>query len=66
MLQEYKSITEIINFPNPYSNKCTPYQKFDFKNSYFKTFRNELHHILTAKVVVLGDISVGKSSLINR
>lgn len=66
MLQEFRNITEISSFPNPYNNKCTPYQKFNFNDLCYQKFLNELHQIFTAKIVVLGDVSVGKSSLVNR
>lgn len=66
MLQEFNDVTKISTFPKPYHSKYTPYHT-DFNDFTSKSsMKDGMNHVIVAKVIVLGDISVGKSSLVNR
>lgn len=66
MLQEFKDVIKITNLPKPYHSKFTPYHK-DINDFNCKScMKDVINHVNIAKVIVLGDVSVGKSSLVNR
>lgn len=61
----------VINkFQSPFNINYTPYKNFDFKNDTIKLCK-DCHGVSgvsysTSKVIILGDASVGKTSIINR
>lgn len=59
---------QISDFPQPYKTYATPYPQNDFQNDVknwclFRPFENGL---MINKAVFLGDLGVGKTSLIRR
>ncbi|XP_044732523.1 ras-related protein Rab-34 [Chrysoperla carnea] len=74
MLLEAASKDRTIHeFPKPYSLDCTPYKDCDFSDLVKNACLNGLNlhtPIITGlkicKVIVLGDVAVGKTSLVNR
>lgn len=66
MLHEFKDVIKISNFPKPYHSKYTPYRQDFMEFNYKTSISEESRNVNIAKVIVLGDIFVGKSSLVNR
>lgn len=58
---------KIKTFPGPYKLECTPYQKLNFSEvTYRKCLEEEINWLKLSKVIVVGDVSVGKTSIVNR
>ncbi|XP_075217969.1 ras-related protein Rab-34-like [Lycorma delicatula] len=59
---------QIFNFPVPFKRDATPYQTYDF-NKIVKescSSHSTISGLKISKVIFMGDVSVGKTSLINR
>lgn len=70
MLTEIADNRKIITFPMPFKVSCTPYEKYDFDEK-IKLLAREEKTTLSAslnicKMIVLGDVAVGKTCIINR
>lgn len=62
---------QIQNFTRPYDICCTPYYKVEFSKitrevCADETQKNSFSNLKICKIIVLGDLSVGKSSIVNR
>lgn len=66
MLREFSDILKIDSFPNPYDIVYTAHSELDFNEFCYQNRMKNTFCINAAKVIVIGDISVGKSSLINK
>lgn len=66
MWAESRDIIKIANFPKPYNFEYSPHCQIDFNEFCCNNPQKGTYRINTAKVIVIGDISVGKSCLINR
>lgn len=64
MVKDSKNILKIHTFPKPYDFEYTIYRQLDFNKFCYENC--DTLHIDTAKVIVIGDVSVGKTSLIKR
>lgn len=64
---DYKEIQE---FPGPYKLECTPYYKLDFHGTTKQTCSHSFKYFSTnlniAKVILLGDVAVGKTCVVSR
>lgn len=61
---------KISEFPTPFREHCTPYKVKDFNISVKNTCSKE-NFITTTdlkifKIIILGDVGVGKTSIVNR
>ncbi|CAG2115854.1 unnamed protein product [Medioppia subpectinata] len=58
----------ISKFVLPYDTSSTPYNNSDFDPEVYDLCQQELgsNHLRVAKCIVVGDIAVGKTCLINR
>ncbi|CAH0556020.1 unnamed protein product [Brassicogethes aeneus] len=69
MLSEVSEDRKLNKFPEPYKIEITPYKKMDFcENTYkFCKTENNLSNLFNiCKIIVVGDVSVGKTCIINR
>lgn len=68
MLKEETPEDRRINeFPEPYRLECTPYRKINFSEAtYRKCLEEKINWLKLSKVIVVGDVSVGKTSIVNR
>lgn len=61
---------QIVSFPLPYTIQSSPYLQTDFKETTKKACLTKFHSVVSSvkisKVIVLGDVSVGKTCLVNR
>lgn len=62
---------KITQFPPPYDTGCTPYKKTDFSELTLQKCRNDAKYndgnwLKICKIIIIGDISVGKTSIVNR
>lgn len=58
---------KINTFPGPYRVECTPYHKLNFSEiTYRKCLEEKINWLKLSKVIVVGDVSVGKTSIVNR
>ncbi|GLH11287.1 Ras-related protein Rab6 [Gryllus bimaculatus] len=69
MQNEVKADRQITSFPKPYRSDATPYSGIDF-DPYVKetccSSTSLVAGLTIAKVIILGDVAVGKTSLVNR
>ncbi|XP_063983335.1 ras-related protein Rab-36 [Diachasmimorpha longicaudata] len=56
----------ISNWPPPFSGSITPYKEREFNNLVLQACSSASTAPRIAKVIVLGDVAVGKTSLVNR
>ncbi|XP_011306338.1 ras-related protein Rab-34 [Fopius arisanus] len=56
----------ITNWPPPFSGSMTPYKEREFNNLVRQACASASTAPRIAKVIVLGDVAVGKTSLVNR
>ncbi|XP_050457470.1 ras-related protein Rab-36 isoform X2 [Cataglyphis hispanica] len=56
---------QITNWPPPFSSEMTPYTESDFGNLVRRTCENKNLTLRISKVIVIGDVAVGKTSLVN-
>lgn len=66
--QKARNNRTINTFPPPYIEECTPYKIGDFSD-WVKERTSDVKltdSVLDSKIIVLGDVSVGKTSLVNR
>lgn len=59
-------LNQIVNWPPPYSSSMTPYKERDFNNQVRRACSTTSTAPRISKVIVLGDVAVGKTSLVNR
>ncbi|KAH0952132.1 hypothetical protein HN011_010906 [Eciton burchellii] len=57
---------QITNWPPPFSSEITPYTENDFGSLIRRTCENKSLTLRISKVIVIGDVAVGKTSLVNR
>ncbi|CAL1688742.1 unnamed protein product [Lasius platythorax] len=57
---------QIINWPPPFSSDITPYTESDFGSLIRRTCESKNLTLRISKVIVIGDVAVGKTSLVNR
>jgi GTPase SAR1 family protein len=55
---------EISVFPKPYN--YTPYNKFNFKTAIHGNCASFVCSLKVCKIIILGDVCVGKTSVLNR
>ncbi|KAK7794466.1 hypothetical protein R5R35_004691 [Gryllus longicercus] len=69
MQNEVQADRQISSFPKPYRSDATPYSGIDF-DPYVKesccSSTSLVAGLTIAKVIILGDVAVGKTSLVNR
>lgn len=60
---------KIVNFPKPFSFDKTPYTQLDFTDS-VKSACSSASSVISGlrmcKVIILGDVNVGKTSIVNK
>ncbi|XP_018561908.1 ras-related protein Rab-34 [Anoplophora glabripennis] len=57
----------INSFPEPYRLEYTPYHTINFsERAYKKCLEEKINWLKLSKVIVIGDVSVGKTSIVNR
>lgn len=70
MLCDVPENRTIIEFPLPFRKSCTPYNTDDFENCLKRACSKENFVSTTDlkifKVIVLGDVAVGKTCIVNR
>lgn len=70
MFSEIPDNREIRAFPAPFRINCTPYEKRDFTEKVKNLSNDEITTISTClsicKVIVLGDVGVGKTCIVER
>ncbi|KAJ8967754.1 hypothetical protein NQ314_002635, partial [Rhamnusium bicolor] len=62
---------KINAFPGPYKLECTPYHKLDFNKVTYRKCLEENKNTAASwfklcKVIIIGDVSVGKTCIVNR
>ena len=57
---------EIIQFPKPFEIEKTPYTQIDFSEDVKKNCNSIINDPRLSKVILLGDVNVGKTSVVNR
>ncbi|XP_012230616.1 ras-related protein Rab-34 [Linepithema humile] len=57
---------QIIEWPPPFSSEITPYTENNFGGLIRRTCENKSLTLGISKVIVIGDVAVGKTSLVNR
>ncbi|XP_019883489.1 ras-related protein Rab-34 isoform X2 [Camponotus floridanus] len=57
---------QITVWPPPFSSEMTPYTENDFGSLIRRTCENKNLTLRISKVIVIGDVAVGKTSLVNR
>ncbi|KAJ8917580.1 hypothetical protein NQ315_000063 [Exocentrus adspersus] len=58
---------KITTFQGPYKMECTPYQQLDFTEmTYRKCSEEKINWLKLSKMIIIGDVSVGKTSIVNR
>ncbi|XP_011643166.1 ras-related protein Rab-34 [Pogonomyrmex barbatus] len=66
-MKQYEASSDTItNWPPPFSSEITPYSENDFDDLIKCTCETKNLTLRISKVIVIGDIAVGKTSLINR
>lgn len=70
MLCEVPENRTIVDFPLPFRKSCTPYSTDNFENG-LKSACSKENFVSTTdlnifKVIVLGDVAVGKTCIVNR
>lgn len=69
MISEIPEDRIIQTFPKPFISDCTEYNKLDFSQETISAC-DQSHHISTnfkiCKVIILGDVAVGKTCIVNR
>lgn len=68
MRSEVPNDRQISNFPKPYKSNATPYMRNSFSRSVIDVCRMSpiSSSLRISKAIFLGDMSVGKTSLVNR
>ncbi|XP_011340673.1 ras-related protein Rab-34 [Ooceraea biroi] len=57
---------KVTDWPPPFSSEITPYTESDFGSLIRRTCDNKSLTLRISKVIVIGDVAVGKTSLVNR
>lgn len=65
---EVSNDKQILSFPAPFKKDATPYQKYDFDKFVKEICSSQaaISRLKISKTIFLGDVSVGKTALINR
>ncbi|XP_018364417.1 PREDICTED: ras-related protein Rab-34 isoform X2 [Trachymyrmex cornetzi] len=66
MKEEANDERQITDWPPPFSSETTPYNENDFGTLIRRTCENKSLTLRISKVIVIGDVAVGKTSLVNR
>ncbi|KOX67362.1 Ras-related protein Rab-34 [Melipona quadrifasciata] len=66
MIEMARNDRQIENWPSPFSSDMTEYRRRDFEPIVRHSCKTKRVTLKIAKVIVIGDVSVGKSSLVNR
>ncbi|KAF3425964.1 hypothetical protein E2986_11977 [Frieseomelitta varia] len=64
MIEVARNDRQIENWPSPYSSDMTEYRERDFQSLVRHSCKTKRVTLKIAKAIVIGDVSVGKSSLI--